>query len=171
MIKKVINLANKLDNAGLHREAGAVDGLLEELSRLLNEDIDLDLDDNEGNDYSPEDDGSDDQIKVGDYTTKNFEICPGALSAFNRLLEQSLEGEDLELASNMAKDVDKLFSIEKSAIESGSASDEDLDDVVSLARSISYDAGALSYILSEDIGKDFEFLDAHVNKVVELTQN
>jgi hypothetical protein len=178
MIKKVISLANKLDDAGYHREAGAVDGLLEELSKLLNEDIDLgldeqdadeqDADEQDADEQDADEQDADEQIKIGSYTTKNFEICQGAIAAFRGLADESLEGEDLSLASAMAKDVDSLLGVEKAALERGSTSDGDLEAVITLSRSVIYDAGVLSYILDKDLEKDFGFLDMHIQKIAEL---
>ena len=176
MIKKVINLANKLDNAGYHKEAGAVDGLLEELAKLLNEDIALDLgaklDANDEGDKEDEsddkDDESDDQVTFKDYTTENFDICPGAVAAFSKLKEMDLDDDPSDLTMASIQTTDELLGLEKRILKEDSATDKDLGEAIDLARNISHYSGVLSTMLEADLSADFEFIDMHVQKIAEV---
>ena len=179
MIKKVINLANKLDKAGYHREAGAVDGLLEELARLLDEDIALDLgarpDANESGDKEDEsgdkddkDDESGDQVTFKDYTTENFDICQGAVAAFSKLKEMDLDDDPSDLTMASIQTTDDLLGLEKRILKEDSATDKDLGEAIDLARNISHYSGVLSTMLEADLSADFEFVDMHVQKIAEV---
>ena len=57
-----------------------------------------------------------DNIKIFDYVTKNFDICPRAISAMESLTEEAKEGglhEDvIDLAEELAESIDELFEID-----------------------------------------------------------
>ena len=171
MLKKVVNLANELDGAGFHKEAGIVDTLLEELSSLLSEDIALNVEeaDEEEPEESEEDgDSEEEQVTLGHYTTENFDICPGAVAAFSKLKEMDLEDDPSDLTMASMQTTDALLGLEKRVLEEDAATDKDLEEAIDLARDISHFAGILSTMLETDFSADFEFVDMHVQKIAEV---
>jgi len=66
---------------------------------------------------------ADTEIKVGDYQTKHYHMCPGA-----KTLYQDIEGkvEDMDLAVRTAKLQDALFALEMRVLENG-AVEADVD--------------------------------------------
>ena len=178
MLKKAVNLANELDEAGFHKEAGIVDTLLEELSSLLSEDIALNVEEadeeeepeesDEPEESEKDGDSEEEQVALGHYTTENFDICPGAVAAFSKLKEMDLEDDPSDLTMASMQTTDALLGLEKRVLEEDAATDKDLEEAIDLARDISHFAGILSTMLETDLSADFEFVDMHVQKIAEV---
>jgi hypothetical protein len=108
-------------------------------------------------DYEPTvtENEADMEIKVGDYQTQYFHMCPGAASLY-----QDIEGkvEDMGLAIRSAKLQDALFAMEKSALESGATEAE-----VFAAQSIADQIMAMAAMMGLD--KEHSYIQGHVDKI------
>lgn len=95
------------------------------------------------------------EIKVGDYQTKYFYICPGAKSLYQDIEDKV---EDMGLAIRAAKLQDALFAIEASALESGATEAE-----VFAAQSIADQIMAMAAMMGLD--KEHSYIQGHVEKI------
>jgi len=126
-----------------------------------------------GNDEEPENE----QVEFGDWQTENFDLCPGAVKAFEALSEMHGEHEDAtssvsgdtyeELVVAAMGATDDLLGLEKEVLESKSSSQEQLEKTLELARTISHYIGVLSEVTSKQLDSNFEFLDMHVKVIAE----
>lgn len=99
----------------------------------------LNFEDNQGNES--------DNITVGSYDTEYFYLCPGAIEAFNNLMEY--KDVDMHKVEQAAKHVDQALEVEAIALERGHSTKQDLED---------YDEYASR---AEDILDDLGDLDNH----------
>ena len=95
------------------------------------------------------------ELKVGDYQTKYFYICPGAKSLYQDIEDKV---EDMGLAIRAAKLQDALFAIEASALESGATEAE-----VFAAQSIADQIMAMAAMMGLD--KEHSYIQGHVDKI------
>ena len=167
MIRQLTNLTQDLNKEGFSKEAGAVDDILDMISKVL-EKANADPEDKE---EEPKKDKEEEQVDKGEEqvdfhgkTTENFDLCPGAVNAFSNLDEKINEDSE-DIALEALEQTDELLGVEKKVIESGSASLEEFKKVVELAQSVSYRAGVISKILDTDLSDDFAFLNMHIEKV------
>ena len=93
------------------------------------------------------------QVKVGNYQTKHFDICPGAVAVY-----KDIEVEDMDLAERAAKLQDALFAMEKEALENG-ASDLDVEAAQILADQIM----AMAKMMG--LEKEHSYVQGHVEKI------
>lgn len=102
-----------------------------------------------------EEGGEGEEIKVGNYQTKHFHMCPGAVAIY-----KDIEGkvDDMELAERTAKLHDALFAIEENALKSG-ASDYDVEAAQIIADQIMDMAEMMG--MAEEHG----YVQGHVDKV------
>lgn len=101
------------------------------------------------------------EIKVGDYQTKHYHMCPGA-----KALYQDIENkvEDIELAERTAKLQDALFAIEMRAQEEG-AVQADLDAAEIIADQIT----AMAQMLG--LEKEHSYIQGHVDTIKSLVKD
>jgi len=95
------------------------------------------------------------ELKVGDYQTKYFYICPGAKSLYQDIEDKV---DDMGLAIRAAKLQDALFAIEASALESGATEAE-----VFAAQSIADQIMAMAAMMGLD--KEHSYIQGHVDKI------
>ena len=95
------------------------------------------------------------EIKVGDYQTKHYHMCPGA-----KTLYQDIEGkvEDMDLAVRTAKLQDALFALEMRALEHG-AVEADVDAAELIADQIM----AMARMLG--LEEEHNYIQGHVDKI------
>jgi len=101
------------------------------------------------------------EIDVFGYQTKQFYICPGAIGTFEDLKSQTNLNEDtIGMIRSAAQLADNVFGIEKDAIESGSTTQEKLDE----ATVIVADFQDLMGEIESEIGKDYDtsYMDGHL---------
>ncbi len=98
---------------------------------------------------------TEEQITVGDYQTKNFDICPSAVSLYKKL-------EPNDLVIRTAKMHDILFGMEKKAIEADTATKDEVDAAQKLADQIMK--------MAKMMGKEEEhnYVQSHVDKMKQL---
>jgi len=170
MLKKLENLLKDLNRDGFSKEAGSVDDILNMLSKVL-KDSEGKTEDKESSEETEDEESEDEeQVEFHGDNTEHFDMCPGAVKAFDMLREKVEEDGSRDLALEALRETDELLGIEKATIESGSATLEELEKVVELAQSVSYKAGVISKMLDMDLSDDFAFLGMHVEKVSGLTK-
>ena len=104
---------------------------------------------------SEEIDHSETEIKIGDYQTKHYHMCPGAKSLYKDIEDKV---DDMDLAVRTAKLQDALFALEMTALEDG-ATEADLDAAQLIADQI--------MAMAEMMGleKEHNYIQGHVDKI------
>jgi len=172
LIRDLVKFANDLDASGLKKEADTVDVIIGAIKKLLEErgsgkDSGGSEEDQKGSESEGKD-GEEKQVELFGSKTTNFEICPGAVSAFNELKEklgESPNDASERYAVDAMKKTDDLFQIEKNAINSKSITSKELDDADKLFREILYNVGALSAEMDDEFLSSFDFLGGHMDKI------
>lgn len=95
------------------------------------------------------------ELKVGDYQTQHFHMCPGAKSLYQDIEDKV---EDMGLAIRSAKLQDALFAMEESALENG-ANEAD----VFAAETIADQIMAMAAMMGLD--KEHSYIQGHVDKI------
>jgi len=167
MLAELINLANDLDQRGLVKEAGTIDEIVNMLSKLVGGPK------SEAGEEDEEDAGvkaeGEQQIEFHGETTENFDMCPGAVKAFN-MLEEKVDDDSKGLALEALSATDELLGLERGILKDESATEEDLKKALELAQSVTYNAGALSQKLDTNLLDDFAFLNMHIEAIANLLE-
>ena len=98
---------------------------------------------------------SSDQITVGGYVTKNFEMCSKAQELFSRLPEDI----DRNRAEVVARFLDQLFGLEKGVVATEKATSEDIKQAET------YAARAKDQVRMLGMEKEFSFIDDHITNI------
>ena len=107
--------------------------------------------------------GSDvEQIKVGDYQTKHFDMCPSAVALYSKILKK--EGVDMGLVARSVKLQDGLFGIEKVAKARKAASEQDLQKVKRFASSV------MSIAKELGMTEEHSYIQDHIDVVQSLVK-
>ena len=108
-------------------------------------------------------------IKVHTYDTKNFDICPGAISAFESILECSCVGSE-GLIVKAAKETDRFLGMEKKYLDKGKADVNEIEEMVRSIATTHYLVGQLSNQLERDFTDEFTFTSMHVGAVLPILE-
>lgn len=179
LIRDLVKFANTLDGKGLKKEADAVDAVISAIKTLLEERGGLDGDMGGTKEQSREPDGDSDgggekQVELFEYDTKNFEICPGAVTAFEKIkMKLGSDPGDMERehALTAIEKTDDLFEIEKNAISSESVTSKEVGYASDLYEEIIYNIGMLSAEAEESFLGDFKFLAGHIDTIKGFREN
>lgn len=106
-----------------------------------------------------------DQSTVAGYTSSNFDICPSAISVFNKLGAKVTSDSKDSIIETMIS-TDEFLGIEKKVIEEESASIDDIEEMVNAMQTAHYFAGETGEILGEDLTDDFAFSTGHLITVM-----
>lgn len=109
------------------------------------------------------------QVELMGYTTKNFDICMGAVQAFTKLkaMIPDMSKQSREDVLSAMKYQDAMFGIEKALYEIGST-EVDMDQVeeaVMLSHMITYAIGMVSAELDMEIVDMFDYLPMHIEQI------
>ena len=106
-------------------------------------------------------------VTVLDYQTKNFDICPGAVSAFESIMECSCDNptDTQALIKKAAKETDRFLGMEKKFLDKGKLDTNELEEMVRSIATTHYMVGQLSQQLDKDFTTDFVFTSAHITNV------
>jgi Asp-tRNA(Asn)/Glu-tRNA(Gln) amidotransferase C subunit len=104
---------------------------------------------------------ADTEIKVGNYQTKHYHICPGAKTLYQDIEDKV---EDMDLAERTAKLQDALFAIEMRALEDG-AVQADLDAAEIIADQIM----AMARMMG--LEKEHHYIQGHIDKIKGAIEN
>jgi hypothetical protein len=112
------------------------------------------------------------QVEFHGENTEHFDMCPGAVKAFN-MLEEKVEDDDgsKDVSLGALRSTDELLGLEKGVLESKSATQEDLKKAIELSHDVVYKAGVLSQKLDTDLSNDFGFLGMHIEAVANHVEN
>ena len=97
-------------------------------------------------------------IQVGDFETKHFDMCPSAVALYKKL-------EPTDEVVKSAKLHDTLFGIEKEVIETETATQDDLDTAKKIAAQI------MSMAKSMDKEEEHSYVQSHVDKIAEYVKD
>ena len=91
-------------------------------------------------------------VTVLDYQTKNFDICPGAVSAFESIMECSCDNptDTQALIKKAAKETDRFLGMEKKFLDKGKLDTNELEEMVRSIATTHYMVGQLSQQLDKD---------------------
>ena len=178
LIRDLTKFANDLDASGLKKEADTIDVIIGAVKKLLEErgsgKGSGESEEGQKESESEENDSKEKQVELFGSKTTNFEICPGAVSAFSDLKEklgESPSDASEKYAADAMKKTDDLFQIEKNAINSKSITSRELEEANKLFREILYNIGALSSEIDADLLASFDFLGGHMDKIKSFKEN
>jgi len=112
--------------------------------------------------------GLGEQVAFGDYTSENFDLCPGAVKAFVKLKDEMSEQHHVDLALKAMRAVDELLGIERDVLAAETATEEQFESMVDLAGETRVAAGQLGAEIGQDLASDFKFVGGHLIKVAKL---
>jgi hypothetical protein len=103
------------------------------------------------------------EINVLGYKTKNFHMCPGAISTFEHLIEMKPDEETAGMIRSAAQIADNVFKIEMDVIDGESASVEQLME----AQLLVDDFKDLMQEIDKELGMehDVSYMDNHIAKI------
>ena len=115
--------------------------------------------------------GSNGEMNVYGYDTKNFHICPGAKESFNKLVKSGYRGEEMEKVVNMAMLVDEYLGMEIDIVESGPDEDK-MRAMIDKGNSAMFYAGCLSEkVGDESMIQLFNFMPDHLLVAMGMKNN
>ena len=106
-----------------------------------------------------------DQIKMDHYVTKNFDICPSAIAAFQKLLKVKEPSTRNKILRAMKMN-DDFLGIEKKVVEKGFSTDDDINDMVKLMGKSQNLIGEIEKEIGTNLDSDFEYTPNHVAVVL-----
>jgi hypothetical protein len=109
------------------------------------------------------------QVELMGYTTKNFDICMGAVQAFTKLkaMIPDMSKQSREDVLSAMKYQDAMFGIEKALYEIGSTEVdmEQVEEAVMLSHMTTYAIGMVSAELDMEIVDMFDYLPMHIEQI------
>lgn len=100
------------------------------------------------------------ELMIGDYQTRHFDICPGATSLYSTIEDKNV---DMDLAERTAKMQDVLFYLEKHTVEEmKKATEEDVKMAENLRDQIMKMAEMMG------LEKEHSYIDSHVEAIEKL---
>ena len=111
------------------------------------------------------------QVELFGYHTKNFDICQGAVKAFNKLKKARMTNRSQEILLQLAKIQDDFFGIEKKALKEEEISKEDLEGMLKRLNEIHHRVGMLSSRFKSDLRKHFTYTTMHIFRVLPYYEN
>lgn len=104
------------------------------------------------------------ELKIGDYQTRHYDMCPGASALYNRIESGEID-VDMGLAIRAAKLQDSLFWLEKHTIkEMGKAT---YDDVVA-AQNLAYEIMQLAEMMG--LTEEHQYIYGHIQAIRDLAE-
>jgi len=102
------------------------------------------------------------ELDIHGYVTRHFDICPGAVSLYEAILRGDHGTIDQNLVIRAAKLQDALFYLEKTVLEKGTATEEDVISAQNLADEI--------YVLADmmNLREQHSYVDGHIAKIKEV---
>ena len=102
------------------------------------------------------------EIIIGDYQTRHYDMCPGASALYRKIESQEID-TDMGLAIRAAKLQDVLFYLEKHTIKQmGKASFDDVKAAEMLAKEI------MTLAQMMGLEEEHQYIDGHVQAIREL---
>jgi len=102
------------------------------------------------------------ELRVGNYQTRHFDICPGASALYRDIGDRVA---DMELAERTAKMQDVLFYLEKHTVEEmKSATQEDVFMAENLADQIMAMANMMG------LADEHDYIQSHVDAIKEIAE-
>ena len=112
-------------------------------------------------------------ITILGYQTKNFDICPGSVSAFRKLEERLSGVRDPELREDIvkaAKKIDTFLGLEKTLCDRGKADQKEVERMIQMYASVAYMVGGIAARLGISLKNDFIFAINHITDVLPMME-
>ena len=106
-------------------------------------------------------------LDVFGYITKNFDICPGAQMTFANLLSTNPDENTIGMIRSAAVIADRIFQIEKDAINNKMATDEQLNEAIALVDDYKDIISEVDKILGTQ--NNVSYMDGHIKIINEWT--
>ena len=116
------------------------------------------------------DGGLGEQVTFTEYTSQNFDICPGAVKAFVKLKELVSEQDEVTMAEGVMRSVDDFLGIEKDVVAKGFSTESEFNQMLNLAGDSRVKAGQLGAVMGKNLGQDFVFINDHILKVAKMLE-
>jgi hypothetical protein len=104
------------------------------------------------------------EMNIAGYSTKNFDMCPGAQETFKHILSMNPDSETIGMVRSAAQVADNIFGIEKQVIDEGDATQEQLNE----ARILVDDFYDIMHEIDEELGMvhDVKYMEGHLEKIM-----
>ena len=102
-------------------------------------------------------------LDIFGYKTENYDICPGAIALFKHLVTMPVDQDTIGMIRSAAVVADKIFGIEKSVLEKGMATMDDLNQVIVLVDDFKDIIAEVDKIVG--MTHDTSFMDGHIEVV------
>jgi len=112
--------------------------------------------DDEGRPLGENEENDPQEIKVGSYQTKYFDVCPGASTLYSNIEEKV---EDIEMAERAAKLQDALFFLEKHILEDKETGDP--EGYITTAENLADQIMAMAKMMG--LEKEHNYIQGHVD--------
>jgi hypothetical protein len=106
------------------------------------------------------------QVELFGYNTKNFDVCPSAVRAFNILKKARMTSESKEILIQLVKLQDSFFSIEKEAVENKKINKDGFKEMIKRLNETHHRVGMLSAKFKSDLRKHFVYTTQHIFRVL-----
>jgi len=114
-----------------------------------------------GEDYN-EDENDKEEIKIGEYQTKYFHVCPGASSLYGDI---ESKGVDMDMAERSVRLQDALFFIEEHVGRDGYSPDK---DYVMVAKNIAKNIMKMGKMMG--LEKEHSYIQGHVDTIIKSVE-
>jgi len=115
------------------------------------------------------------QITVLGITTKNFDICPGAVEAFTAINNyvEDMSATDKGYVSSALSEMDTLLALEKAVVARGTVSEEELSAAFGFSNSVLYFVGLAARHLLDSMQflSSFSFMEMHLTQIMHPTDS
>jgi len=95
------------------------------------------------------------ELKVGDYQTQHYHMCPGAKELYTDIESKT---DDMELAERTAKLQDSLFYMEEKALQDGATEDD-----VMMAQNLADQIMSMAEMMG--LAEEHGYIQGHVDKI------
>jgi len=111
------------------------------------------------------------QVTFAEYTSENFDICPGAVTTFLKLKGLVSEDEEIKPAEEAMRAVDDLLGIEKDVMAKGFVTEAEFMLMLEKSGSARVAAGQLGAMIGQNLAPDFLFIGDHIIKVARMLED
>ena len=111
------------------------------------------------------------QVELFGYHTKNFDICPSAVTAFNILKKARMTPKSKEILMQLVKLQDSFLGIEKRAIKEKNISENDLKEMIKRLNETHFRVGMLSERFGSELRKHLLYTTQHIFRTLPFYEN
>jgi len=109
---------------------------------------------------------SQEQIDVLGYTTRNFDMCPGAIDLFTHLTSMPMDEDTKGMVRSAAQIADNIFEVEREVLVQGYSTEEEITMAKILVDDFKDLMGEIDRLVG--MNHDVSFMDNHLNLIVSV---